>query len=138
MWVKLLGLILFGTICLAFLTDLYVIESTYRKAGPAIEHAIDAAIIRAGIVEDAQEGVVRLEVSTLRDAIRSEFQKYMDLDDNLENKIMNDSYLETFISYVDERPIVNVKFNTNVSFTIPEIEYPVTVKRDVSYESVYK
>ena len=138
MWVKLLGLILFGTICLAFTMDLYVIETTYRKAGPAIEHSIDAAIVRAGIVEDAKEGVVRLEVSTLRDAVRDEFQKYMGLDSNLESEIMKDSQLETFITYHGERPIINVKFNTNVSFTVPEIEYPITVKRDISYESVYK
>ncbi|MNW32167.1 hypothetical protein D3C74_91030 [compost metagenome] len=138
MWVKVLAVILFGTIALAFLTDLYVIEQTYGKAGRAIEHSIDAGIIHSGIVEDAQEGVVRLEVAALRESVRDEFQDYMHLDDNLENRIMKDSQFDVSISYNDEVPIVNVLFSTSVSFSIPDIDYPITVKRNILYESVYK
>lgn len=138
MWVKILAIMLFGTIGLAFLADLYVIEQTYTDTGRAIGHSIDAGIIRSGIVEDAQEGVVRLEVTALKSAVRDEFQNYLGLDDKLENRIMKDSELDVSISYSDEVPVVNVVFSTKVSFSIPDIDYPVTVKRNILYESVYK
>lgn len=138
MWVKVLAAMLIGTIALSFLTDIYVIEQTYRKAGRAIEHSLDSGIVASGIVEDAQEGIVRLEPTALRDATKREFIRYMNLDDQLENKVLKDSQFDVSVSYFDSIPVVNVKFKTNISFMIPDISYPITVNRNISYESIYK
>lgn len=138
MWVKVLAVMLIGTIALSFLTDVYVIEQTYRKAGRAIEHSLDSGIVASGIVEDAQEGIVRLELTALKDATRREFIRYMNLDEQLENKVMKDSQFDVSVSYFDSIPVVNVKFKTNISFMIPDISYPITVNRNISYESIYK
>lgn len=138
MWVKVLAAMLIGTIALSFLTDVYVIEQTYRKAGRAIEHSLDSGIVESGLVEDAQEGIVRLEPTALRDATKREFIRYMNLDDQLENKVLKDSQFDVSVSYFDSIPVVNVKFKTNISFMIPDISYPITVNRNISYESIYK
>lgn len=139
MWIKVLGIIFFGVFAIAFSSDLYVIDYTYNSTGRGIEHGIDAGIIRSGIVVDAQQGIVQLEESSLKDATKSEFMRYMKMDMNLENAIMKNSEFDLNLTYDAEGvPWVQVEFHTRVSFSIPFIDYPVTVNRKIAYESIYK
>lgn len=138
MWVKILGVILIGTIALGFISDLVVIDHVYSKGGRSIEHSIDAGIIKSGIVEDAQQGIVRLNESELKDATEAEFRHNMDLDSKLENKIMKNSQFNLQLTYVDGIPWIEVEFRTHVSFTLPFIKYPITIRRKIAFESTYK
>lgn len=139
MWVKVMGVILFGVLGIALLTDWYVIDRVYDAVGRGIEHSIDAGIVRSGIVTDAQQGVVQLEPEALKAATKSEFIRYLGLSTNLENAIMKDSSFDLKLDYDDNGvPWVQVEFHTKVSFSFPDIEYPVTVNRKVAYESIYK
>ncbi|MBA9086492.1 hypothetical protein FHR92_002970 [Fontibacillus solani] len=139
MWIKVLGVILFGTICLAFLCDLIVLDYAYSSAGRGVEHSIDAGIIKSGIVVDAQNGLVQLNKPALQAAAKAEFIKYMGLTGDMENNIMKNSSYELSLVY-DENdvPWIEVKFYTHVSFTIRAVEYPVKVNRKIDFVSVYK
>lgn len=139
MWMKVLGVILFGILGLALLADLYVIEDIYDSAGRAVEHSIDAGIVRSGIVTDAQHGFVQLEQHALKAATQGEFIRSLKLDSNMENKVMKNSQFDLELKYdTDGIPWVEVVFKTQVSFSLPDIEYPVTVTRKIAYGSMYK
>ncbi|WP_268627007.1 hypothetical protein [Paenibacillus alvei] len=138
MWVKVIAVILFGVIGLGFFCDYLVQDMVYSKTGRAIEHSIDAGIIKSGIVEDAKQGIVRLNPSDLKDATRSEFQRYMNLDSALENKVMKDSQFDLRMEYIDGIPWIDVDFYTHVTFAFPDVKYTVRVNRKIAYESVYK
>lgn len=139
MWVKLLAVILFGTMGLAFICDWVVLDYTYTSAGRGIEHAIDAGIIKSEIVLDAQNGTVQLQEAALQQAVKNEFVEYMDMDNSMENKIMKHSSFELHLRYDDNNvPWVEVAFNTHVSFAVRGVDYPVQVNRKIDFESVYK
>jgi hypothetical protein len=139
MWVKLLFIIFFGTIGIAFLCDYFALDYVYSSAGRGIEHSIDAGIIKSGIVVDAQNGIVKLDGSSLETTVKKEFAKYMGMDSNLENKLLKDSNFELSLVYdQNEVPWVHVKFDTRMSFAIRGVEYPVKVNRKIDFESVYK
>lgn len=138
MWFKALFGVLLGIIAIGFLSDMLILDKTYTDSGRAIEHSIDAGIVESGIVEDAQQGIVRLEESALRDATKAAFRRNMNLDDKLENKIMKNSQFDLKKTYVDSVPWIQVEFRTHVTFAFPDVQYPVTVKRKIAFESIYK
>lgn len=138
MWMKVIAVILFGTLGLAFVCDLIVIDEVYSKAGRAVEHSIDAGIIHSGIVEDAQQGIVRLNEPDLRDATQTAFRRNMNLDSQLQNKIIKNGRFNLKLDYIDSVPWIQVEFKTDVSFSLPFIKYPITITRKVPYESIYK
>lgn len=138
MWIKVLGMILFGVIGIAFLMDLIVVNYSYDSAGRGIEHALDAGIVKSGYVTDAQEGTIDLDEATLIQSTRQEFIRYMKMNNAMENKVMKDTSFEVQLSYDREGiPWVQVQFHAKVSFSIPGITYPVDVKRKIAYESTY-
>ncbi|ULO07134.1 hypothetical protein H1230_30065 [Paenibacillus sp. 19GGS1-52] len=139
MWIKVCGAILFGLILTVLIMDFLVVDSVYDSNGRAIEHAIDAGIIRSGIVTDAQQGLVQLEQNTLRAATREAFIQSLHLSSALENPIMKDSSFELKLTYdSSDVPWIDVVFRTHVSFAIPGVTYPVTIHRNIPYESIYK
>lgn len=139
MWIKVCGAILFGLILTVLIMDFLVVDSVYDSNGRAIEHAIDAGIIRSGIVTDAQQGLVQLEQNTLRAATREAFIQSLHLSSTLENPIMKDSSFELKLTYdSSDVPWIDVVFRTHVSFAIPGVTYPVTIHRNIPYESIYK
>ncbi|WP_213428532.1 MULTISPECIES: hypothetical protein [Paenibacillus] len=135
---KIMAIILFGSMGLAFVLDLIVINEVHSQAGRAIEHSIDAGIVYSGKVEDAKQGIVRLDEWALREATRSEFQKNMGLDNHLENKIIKNGQFRLKLDYIEETPLILVEFGGDVSFSLPFLDYPITVQRRVPYESIYK
>ncbi|MNN70583.1 hypothetical protein D3C81_1864490 [compost metagenome] len=103
-----------------------------------MEHAIDAGIIKSGIVTDAQAGVVQLEASSLASATREVFRESLGLSGSLENPVMKDSTFELTLHYDEnEVPWIDVMFTTHVSFVMPGVSYPVRVHRNIPYESTY-
>ncbi|BFH18137.1 hypothetical protein J6TS7_38220 [Paenibacillus dendritiformis] len=138
MWIKAMFSIFIGMIAIGLMSDLWVLDRTYNDSGRAIEHSLDAGIIESGIVDDAQQGIVRLEESALRDATKAAFRRNMKLDQNLENKIMKNSHFELKKTYIDGVPWIQVEFRTHVTFAFPDVQYPVTVKRKIAFESIYK
>lgn len=136
MWIKVLGTILLGVMALAFLSDLYVIDTVYSKAGRSMEHALDAGIVKTTVSDDAQKGTIRVNAE-LTAATRQAFRTNMDLDGDLENNILKNSQFELRPHYHGEVPIIEVEFHTNVSFSLPFIQYPITVKRQIDYQSIY-
>lgn len=136
---KWIGVLLFGLLFISFITDRYVISYTYESAGRGIEHSIDAGIVKAGIVADAQSGVVQLDEESLRNTIRSEFIQNMKLDSTMEGNYMKNSALEVEINYdANDIPWIQAQFKTNVSFSLPWASYPIIVNRKIAYESIYK
>ncbi|GGG06200.1 hypothetical protein GCM10010912_58530 [Paenibacillus albidus] len=139
MWIKVCGAILFGLILIVLVMDLLVVDSVYDSTGRAMEHSIDAGIVRSGIVTDAQQGKVQLEPNALRSATREAFRQALSLSGNLENAVMKDSQFELQLSYdADEVPWIDVVYRTHVSFALPGVQYPVTVHRNIPYESIFK
>lgn len=139
MWIKVLGAILFGLILVVLVMDLLVVDSVYDSTGRTIENAIDAGIIRSGIVTDAQQGRVQLEQNTLRSATREAFIQSLGLNDAMENPVMKSSSFELHLTYDSgDVPWIDVVFRTHVSFALPGVSYPVTVHRNIPYESIYK
>lgn len=138
MWFKALFGVLIGIIAIGFLSDMLILDKTYTDSGRAIEHSIDAGIVESGIVEDAQQGIVRLEDSALKDATKAAFRRNMKLDEKLENKIMKDSSFDLKKTYIDGIPWIQVEFRTHVSFSLPDVKYPVRVTRKIALESIYK
>ncbi|MEK8212567.1 hypothetical protein [Paenibacillus sp. FSL L8-0463] len=139
MWVKVCGSILFGLILIVLIMDLLVIDSVYDSTGRAIEHSIDAGIVRSGIVTDAQQGKVQLEENALRSSTREAFRVALSLNSSLENPVMKNSQFELQLRYdADEVPWIDVVFRTHVSFALPGVQYPVTIHRNIPYESVFK
>ncbi|EJW14338.1 hypothetical protein M5X00_24320 [Paenibacillus alvei] len=138
MWFKVIFSIFIGMIAIGFLSDLWVLDRTFNDAGRAIEHSLDAGIIESGIVEDAQQGIVRLEESALRDSTKAAFKRNMKLDQNLENKIMKNSQFDLSKTYIDGVPWIQVEFKTHVTFSFPDVKYPITVNRKIAFESIYK
>jgi len=136
---KWLGVLLFSLLLLSFVTDRYVISYTYESAGRGIEHSIDAGIVKAGIITDAQAGFVQLDEDSLRNTIRSEFIRNMKLNSTMESKYMKQSALEIEINYdANDVPWIQARFKTQVSFSFPWASYPITVNRKIAYESIYK
>ncbi|WP_338709189.1 hypothetical protein [Paenibacillus amylolyticus] len=136
---KVLGLILIGILVIAFISDYLVVNSVYENSGRGIEHAIDAGIVKAGYVTDAQSGFVQLNQASLDAAIRSEFIRNLKLDATMKNPVMKDTSMDISIDYTSsDVPWISVQFKTNVSFLLPFITYPVTINRSIAYESVYK
>ena len=136
---KVFGVMLFGVLGLAVLTDWYVTDTVYDSAGRGIENALDASIVKTGIVLDAQQGNVQLQKSQLLSAVKQEFIRNQNLNTEMENSIMKDSDLQLHLEYdADGVPWVTAIFHTKVSFMLPFIEYPVTVNRKIAYEGVYK
>jgi hypothetical protein len=136
---KVVGIMLFGVIGLAFFTDWYVTDTVYDSTGRGIEHALDASIVKTGIVLDAQQGHVQLQQSQLLTTVKQEFIRNQNLNTEMENSIMKDSDLQLHLEYdANGVPWVTATFHTKVSFMLPFIEYPVTVYRKIAYEGVYK
>jgi hypothetical protein len=139
MWIKVCGAILFGLILIVLVMDLLVVDSVYDSTGRAMEHAIDAGIIRSGIVRDAQQGLVQLEQNALRSATRDAFIRSLSLNAAMENPVLKDSSFELHLTYDSgDVPWIDVVFRTHVSFALPGVAYPVTVHRNIPYESIYK
>ncbi len=139
MWIKVCGAILFGLILILLVMDLLVLDSVYDSNGRAIEHAIDSGIIRSGIVTDAQQGLIQLEQDTLRAATIQAFIQSQRLSAAMENPIMKDSSFELKLIYdSSDVPWIDVVFRTHVSFALPGVQYPVTIHRNIPYESIYK
>lgn len=138
MWIKVLGMILFGVIGIAFLMDLTIINYSYESAGRGIEHALDAGIIESGYVIDAQEGTVALDEEKLIQSTKQEFIRYMKFNNQMENQVMKDTSFQVQLSYDQEGiPWVQIQFHAKVSFSIPGVTYPVDVKRKIAYESTF-
>jgi len=137
MWIKVCGVILFGMIFLVLIMDLLVVDSVYDSSARAMEHSIDAGIIRSGIVTDAQQGLVQLNQSALHSATRNAFQYALNLSPELENVNMTDSTFILNLSYKNDVPWIDVVFETHVSFALPGVQYPVRIHRNVPYESIY-
>jgi hypothetical protein len=136
---KVVGIMLFGVIGLAFFTDWYVTDTIYDSTGRGIEHALDASIVKTGIVLDAQQGNVQLKQSQLLSVVKQEFIRNQNLSVAMENSIMKDSDLQLHLEYDSEGvPWITATFHTKVSFMLPDVQYPVTVNRKIAYEGVYK
>ncbi|MGG1669983.1 hypothetical protein ACIFOE_04900 [Paenibacillus sp. NRS-1783] len=136
---KIFYVLLFGMMILAFSSDYVLVRYSYYTAGEAIDHGIDAGIIKAGIITDAQEGYVQLEERSLRQAVRSAFRDNMKMDDNLEKPFMHNTTFDLKLIYDSNNvPWIEVTFLTHVSFVIHGVEYPVYVHRKIAYESIYK
>ncbi|NOU80777.1 hypothetical protein GC101_18095 [Paenibacillus sp. LMG 31459] len=138
MWMKIWGAILIGTLFVIFSCDTYTVKYLYTKSGRGIEQSIDAGIIEAGIVTDAQQGTVTLDENILKNAVKREFIRYMNLDSMMENAYMKNSQLDMSISYDSNgNPWIQVEFRTHISYSIRDISYPLTLSRRIAYESTY-
>jgi len=138
MWFKVVGAMFFGVIALALLSDLYVVYTIHQKAGRSIQHALDAGIVQATHENPLTKGNIELVKYEVMATAREVFQESMNVDEKLENEMMSDSQLQFDIYYNGKTPMVEAIFHTQVSFSVPFIEYPVTVKRKIDYQSIYK
>lgn len=139
MWIVKAMFILWACIILGIVTtDRYIAYAVKENAGRAIEQSLDAGIVAAGHVTDAQNGYVQLDETLLKRTIKETFRDNMNLDLNLENRLMKNTTFELDLVYdADGIPWMEVEFHTTVSFLLPNIEYPVDVARKIDFQSIY-
>ncbi|MDN4090915.1 hypothetical protein [Paenibacillus polymyxa] len=140
MWVfKSMFILWVGIAIIILSTDRYVAYAVREHAGRSIEQSLDGGIIASGYVTDAQNGYVQLEEKSLEQAARLLFRKNMNLDSNLENRLMKGSDFKLKLTHdTDGVPWVEVEFHTHVSFFFGDHPYPINVARKIGYESIYK
>lgn len=139
MWIAKWMIFLWVCIIVGILvTDRYIAFAVKENAGRAIEQSLDAAIVAAGYETDAQNGYVQLNETRLKQAAVTTFRQNMNLDSNLENRLMKDTIFTVDLVYDNNGvPWMEVEFHTTVSFLLPNMEYPVDVARRIDFQSIY-
>ena len=123
---------------LGFTADAITVYYVYESTGRAMEHALDAGIVKSGYVLDGQQGYVQLDEAKLKPAVKAEFARYLNLDGNLEGTVMSDSDFQLKLTYdSDGVPWIQTELSTHVTFAMG-IDYPLKVNRRIEFESIYK
>ncbi len=138
MWMKMIGVIVFGVIALGFITDGVAAYKTYFAISRGMELALDSAIVHSYDEQSARGGLVQLDKDTLRQTAKEELARTLKLDNQLNGTFLKDSTLELDISYDDDRdPVLIMTFRSHFSFTFKGVSYPVQVAKKVPYYTDY-
>lgn len=138
MWLKIIFISMIMILMIGFTADAITVYYVYESTGRAMEHALDAGIVKSGYVLDGQQGYIQLDEARLKPTVKSEFARYLGLDGNLEGNVMSDSNFQLKLSYDSSGvPWIHTELSTHVTFAMG-IDYPLQVNRRIEFESIYK
>lgn len=136
---KIFFIMLFLATVFPFISDASALLYVQRVGGERMEMAIDIGIIEAEYDIDATNGgIVKLDTTVLKDAVKASFAKQMHLNTSMENKSLTHSTFNVDLVYdADERPFIEATFSTNMRFMVPGWDHPVLVARRIPYETIF-
>lgn len=140
--IKIMGFVYVAFIFLCLGANYFLIDATYYKIEKTLNHALDAAIIKGSVTDDAMRGYVRLDENLSREAAKNTLIDTLKLNGVLENNHYQDASFHLAIEYLGDVPRIEAEYRVHIDFFAGKLVglngYEIAVKKKTPYLSLYK